>query len=240
MRIRPCCWWPLVRVVTTSLLVLPLVGLPGSHPYLLPCPTPAGSDLGFSFSLQLDEEEERRKRRREKNKVAAARCRNKKKERTEFLQRVGGLTCPRAQWGPWQGHIPRKVPWLQAMFPSELALCLAFSCALIRENTGPLPPSHEAESGGHVWWHPGAHGTRAGEGWRWVLGLGERGLILSLPQCWSREYLWECGRGQEPTACWPLAQIPEGFPVQRPEALSPMTPRQKNSRSTLLLFCKGW
>lgn len=186
MRIRPCCWWPLVRVVTTSLLVLPLVGLPGSHPYLLPCPTPAGSDLGFSFSLQLDEEEERRKRRREKNKVAAARCRNKKKERTEFLQRVGGLTCPRAQWGPWQGHIPRKVPWLQAMFPSELALCLAFSCALIRENTGPLPPSHEAESGGHVWWHPGPHGTRAGEGWRWVLGLGERGLILSLPQCWSR------------------------------------------------------
>uniref|UniRef100_A0A8B9T6K8 Jun dimerization protein 2 n=1 Tax=Anas platyrhynchos TaxID=8839 RepID=A0A8B9T6K8_ANAPL len=41
---------------------------------------------------ELDEEEERRKRRREKNKVAAARCRNKKKERTEFLQRVGALT----------------------------------------------------------------------------------------------------------------------------------------------------
>lgn len=51
-----------------------------------------GSDLGFSVLLQLDEEEERRKRRREKNKVAAARCRNKKKERTEFLQRVGALT----------------------------------------------------------------------------------------------------------------------------------------------------
>ncbi|KAK2523886.1 hypothetical protein Q9966_009016 [Columba livia] len=61
--------------------------LPGAHPYLLPCPAPAGSDLGFSISFQLDEEEERRKRRREKNKVAAARCRNKKKERTEFLQR---------------------------------------------------------------------------------------------------------------------------------------------------------
>lgn len=78
-------------MAATPLLALPWMRLPGAHPYLLPCPAPAGSDLGFSISFQLDEEEERRKRRREKNKVAAARCRNKKKERTEFLQRVGAL-----------------------------------------------------------------------------------------------------------------------------------------------------
>lgn len=56
----------------------------------------------------------------------------------------------------------------------------------------------------------------------------------------EQERLWECGTGQGLTVCWPLAQIPEGFPVQRPGALSPMTPRQKNSLSTLLLFCNGW
>lgn len=96
-------------MAASPLLVLPS-GAAGAHPYLLPCPTHAGSDLGFSVLLQLDEEEERRKRRREKNKVAAARCRNKKKERTEFLQRVGALTSARAQQGPWQEHLLRKVP----------------------------------------------------------------------------------------------------------------------------------
>lgn len=104
--------------------LLPL-SLPCYWCHLLPCTTLAGSDLGFSVSLQLDEEEERRKRRREKNKVAAARCRNKKKERTEFLQRVGDLTCPRVQWGPWWGHLPRKVPRLWAVFPPELPPCLS-------------------------------------------------------------------------------------------------------------------
>ncbi|XP_026156329.1 feline leukemia virus subgroup C receptor-related protein 2-like isoform X4 [Mastacembelus armatus] len=41
------------------------------------------------IKTERDEEEERRKRRREKNKVAAARCRNKKKERTDYLQKMG-------------------------------------------------------------------------------------------------------------------------------------------------------
>lgn len=47
----------------------------------------------------MDEDEERRKRRREKNKVAAARCRNKKKERTDFLQRVGSWLSTRVRTG---------------------------------------------------------------------------------------------------------------------------------------------
>lgn len=83
-RLVPCKGW------TTSLVT---TGEGGSGAARGCQPPPLdGSDLGFSVLLQLDEEEERRKRRREKNKVAAARCRNKKKERTEFLQRVGALT----------------------------------------------------------------------------------------------------------------------------------------------------
>lgn len=83
-------------------------------------------------------------------------------------------------------------------------------------------------------WYQGWRGLDMGSG----LG-GERadGVPASVLE---QEHSGERGTGQWLTACWPLAQIPEGFPIQRPDALSPMTPRQKNSHSTLLLFCKGW